>query len=152
MSSTVTNASEGARREPQGSASDEAEAADRRGARRVAVELFVRELDGERMFVHPALNLSASGIFLESHSYSLRSVLERRFVDLEFELPGDARAITVRGEVVGTRRLRGFSTGLAVAFVDLAPDLQDAIERFVCDRLADGEGEGPGDEAAPTTT
>ncbi len=123
---------------------------DRRGARRVAVELFVREHDGERMFVHPALNLSATGIFLESHSYSLRSALDRRYIDLEFDLPETEGQIVVRGEVVGTRRLRGFSTGLAVAFIDLSPEDQEAIDRFVNGRLAAGESEGPRDEAAPT--
>jgi hypothetical protein len=125
-------------------------AAERRGAQRVAVELFVRELDGERTFVHPALNLSASGIFLESHSYSRRSAIERQYLDLEFELPDPPLQVQVRGEVVATRRLAGFSTGLAVAFIDLSPEQHDAIAQFVAGRLAAGESEGPRDEAAPT--
>ncbi len=125
-------------------------ASDRRSAQRVEVEMFVRERDGDRMFVHPALNLSATGIFLESHSYSLRSALDRQYIELEFELPENEEAILVRGEVVGTRRLQGFSTGLAVAFIDLSPEHHEAIARYVQERLADGDSEGPRDEAAPT--
>ncbi|MCB9739096.1 MAG: PilZ domain-containing protein [Deltaproteobacteria bacterium] len=124
--------------------------ADRRSAQRVEVEMFVRERDGDRMFVHPALNLSATGIFLESHSYSLRSALDRQYIELEFELPDAEDAIAVRGEVVGTRRLQGFSTGLAIAFIDLSPEQHDKIARFVAERLEDGDSEGPRDEAAPT--
>ncbi len=123
---------------------------DRRSAQRVEVELFVREVDGDRMFVHPALNLSATGIFLESHSYSLRSALDRQYIELEFELPDAESSIAVRGEVVGTRRLRGFSTGLAIAFIDLSPEDQDHIDRYVADRLRAGGQEGPSEEAAPT--
>jgi hypothetical protein len=123
---------------------------DRRAAERVSVELFVRERDGDRMFVHPALSLSATGIFLESHSYSLRSSLERQYMDLEFELPDDNTAISVRCEVIGTRRLRGFSTGLAAAFIDLTPEQHEAIAAYVKGRLDAGESEGPRDEAAPT--
>ncbi len=123
---------------------------DRRGARRVEVELFVREVDGARMFLHPALNLSATGIFLESHSYSLRSALDRHYIELEFELPDTASSIVVRGEVVGTRRLRGFSTGLAIAFIDLSPEDQEHIDRYVAERLRAGGLEGPSEEAAPT--
>lgn len=123
---------------------------DRRSAQRVEVEMFVRERDGDRMFVHPALNLSATGIFLESHSYSLRSALDRHYIELEFELPDAEDPIAVRGEVVGTRRLQGFSTGLAIAFIDLSPEHHDKIARFVSERLEDGDSEGPRDEAAPT--
>lgn len=123
---------------------------DRRSAQRVEVEMFVRERDGDRMFVHPALNLSATGIFLESHSYSLRSALDRQYIDLEFELPDGEDPIAVRGEVVGTRRLQGFSTGLAIAFIDISPEHHDKIARFVAERLEDGDSEGPRDEAAPT--
>ena len=124
---------------------------DRRGAARVAVELFVRERDGERMFVHPALNLSATGIFLESHSYARRNSLDRQYMELEFELPDDGQAISVRCEVIGTRHMRGFSTGLAVAFIDLTEKQYGAIAAYVQNQLEAGESEGPRDEAAPTS-
>jgi c-di-GMP-binding flagellar brake protein YcgR len=123
---------------------------ERRGAERVAVDLFVQERDGDRLFVHPATNLSASGIFIESHSYSLRNALERQFIDLEFALPDSPRLISVRGEVVGARRVRGFSHGLAVRFLDLEEADQRRLAEFVSRRLAEGAGEGPVTEAAPT--
>ncbi len=125
-------------------------AIERRGARRVAVDLFVQERDGDRLFVHPATNLSASGIFIESHSYSLRNALDRRFIDLEFSLPGDKLPIVVRGEVLGARRTGGFSHGLAVRFLDLANDAENRLTTFVERKLAEGVGEGPTSEAAPT--
>lgn len=122
---------------------------ERRGAQRVAVDLFVQERDGDRLFVHPATNLSASGIFIESHSYSLRNALERRFIELEFALPGDTVPIVVRGEVLGARRTGGFSHGLAVKFLDLASDAERRLAAFVQRKLAEGVGEGPTSEAAP---
>jgi hypothetical protein len=122
---------------------------ERRGAQRVAVDLFVQERDGDRLFVHPASNLSASGIFIESHSYSLRNALDRKFIDLEFSLPEQDDRIAVRGEVIGARRVRGFSHGLAVRFLDLTDGDRQRLETFVAGRLAAGEAEGPASEAAP---
>lgn len=122
---------------------------ERRIARRVAVDLFVQERDGDRLFVHPATNLSESGIFIESHSYSLRNALERRFIELEFSLPESDRLIAVRGEVVGARRVRGFSHGLAVRFLDLGDSDRATVAAFVGRRLADGASMGPDNEAAP---
>lgn len=123
---------------------------DRRRSDRVVVEMFVRERDGERLYVHPATNLSACGIFLESHSYSQRNAIERKFMDLEFELPDSNETIAVRGEVIGSRRVRGYSHGLAIAFVDIDPTIRATLATFVTARLADGESEGPLSEAAPT--
>lgn len=123
---------------------------DRRGAHRVAVDLFVQERDGDRLFVHPATNLSATGIFIESHSYSLRNALERRYIDLEFSLPDDHAVIGVRGEVLGARRTRGFSHGLAVRFLNLPEGDRTRISAFISGKLAEGVGEGPSNEAAPT--
>ncbi len=124
---------------------------DRRSAQRVAVEMFVREHDGDRMWVHPATNLSASGLFIESHSYSQRSAIDREHMVLEFELPELEAPIQVRGEVVAMRRVNGYAHGLAVAFVDLSNAQHDAIAAFVAQRLEDGDDEGPTDEAAPTS-
>ena len=124
-------------------------AVERRHAQRVSVDLFVQERDGDRLFVHPATNLSAGGIFIESASYSLRSALDRRFVDLEFALPGGP-SVQARGEVVESRRLRGFAHGLAVRFLDLDPALSQAIAQWVDGQLQAGESEGPLHEAAPT--
>lgn len=123
---------------------------ERRGAQRVAVELFVEEHDGDRHFVHPASNLSATGIFIESHAYSLRNAVERRFIDLEFALPDCDRPIAVRGEVIGARPVRGFSHGLAVRFLDLNAEDAERLRAFVAQRLAAGASEGPLHEAAPT--
>lgn len=124
---------------------------ERRSAQRVSVEMFVREHDGERSWVHPATNLSASGLFIESHSYSHRSAIERQHMELEFELPELEAPITVRGEVVAMRRVNGYAHGLAVAFVDLPTAHHDAIASFVAQRLDDGDAVGPSDEAAPTS-
>ena len=123
---------------------------ERRQSRRVTVDLFVQESDGERVWLHPATNLSASGIFIESHSYSLRNAVERQFVDLQFQLPDAAPPIRARGQVLGARRVRGFSHGLAVRFLDLSARDRDRLAEFVARRLAAGDGEGPDSEAAPT--
>lgn len=122
---------------------------ERRLARRVTVDLFVQENDGERVWLHPATNLSASGIFIESHSYSLRNAVERKFIDLKFQLPDASPPIQTRGEVLGARRVRGFSHGLAVRFLDLSELDRDRLAEFVARRLAAGDGEGPENEAAP---
>lgn len=135
---------------PQVSVLQGAEApGERRGAHRVAVDLFVQERDGDRLFVHPATNLSASGIFIESHSYSLRNALERRFIDLEFGLPDEPVRIQVRGEVLGARRTGGFSHGLAIRFLDLGEVERRLVASFVDRKLAEGFDEGPATEAAP---
>ena len=123
---------------------------ERRRAARVAVEMFVRERDGERLFVHPATNLSACGIFLESHSYSQRNAVERKFMELEFELPETDETITVRGKVIGSRRVRGYSHGRAIAFVDIEAHIRETLAEFVETRLDEGDSEGPLSEAAPT--
>lgn len=130
---------------------------ERRQSRRVTVDLFVQENDGERVWLHPATNLSASGIFIESHSYSLRNAVERQFIDLQFQLPDStlqktdgAPPICTRGQVLGARRVRGFSHGLAVRFLDLNDRDRDRLAEFVARRLAAGDGEGPESEAAPT--
>lgn len=125
---------------------------ERRAADRVAVEFFVRERDGDRLFVHPALNLSATGIFLESHAYSLRNAMERRFIDLEFELPDSDEQLHARGEVIGVRRVSGQTHGLAVRFVDVDEAAAKRIEAFIEARLEAGDGEGPSAEAAPTSS
>ncbi len=123
---------------------------ERRNAHRAAVDLFVQERDGERLFVHPATNLSATGIFIESHSYSLRNALERKYIDLEFALPDEEALIAVRGEVIGARRTRGFAHGLAIRFLNLREGDRGRIDAFVVRKLAEGAGEGPASEAAPT--
>ncbi len=123
---------------------------ERRHSRRVTVDLFVQENDGERVWLHPATNLSASGIFIESHSYSQRSASERQFIELQFQLPDAAPPIRARGQVLGARRARGFAHGLAVRFLDLSPTDRDRLAEFVARRLAAGDGEGPDAEAAPT--
>ncbi len=141
-----------AQREPGNSQDSEGASmphGERRGHARVAVDLFVQERDGDRLFVHPATNLSASGIFSESHSYSLRNALDRHFIDLEFQLPAQDKPISVRGEVIGARRTRGFSHGLAVRFLDLSEGDRQALSAYVEHKLAEGAGEGPASEAAP---
>jgi hypothetical protein len=122
---------------------------DRRFARRVTVDLFVQERDGDRLFVHPASNLSETGIFIESYSYSLRNAIDRRFIELEFQLPDAQRPIAVRGEVLGARRVQGFSHGLAVRFLDLDETDRQQLSAFVARRIAEGADEGPAYEAAP---
>jgi hypothetical protein len=141
-----------AQREPGNSAGGDSSSqphGERRSHVRVAVDLFVQERDGDRLFVHPATNQSASGIFIESHSYSLRNALDRHFIDLEFQLPEQAEPINVRGEVIGARRTRGFSHGLAVRFLDLKDSDREALATYVAHKLAEGAGEGPASEAAP---
>ncbi len=139
---------------------ESAQSVERRGAQRVSVEFFVQERDGDRLFVHPATNLSATGIFIESASYSLRNSMERRFIDLEIDLAdvSDTQTsqekvagemIAVRGEVVGARRVRGFSHGLAVRFLNLTTADRDRVSAFVGRRLAEGAAEGSPHEAAP---
>lgn len=123
---------------------------ERRHSRRVTVDIFVQENDGQRVWMHPATNLSASGIFIESHSFSARGATERQFIDLQFQLPDASPPIRAKGQVLGSRRVRGFSHGLAVRFLDLSDDDRARLAEFVSRRLAAGDGEGPEDQAAPT--
>ncbi len=123
---------------------------ERRRSRRVMVDLFVQENDGTRIWQHPATNLSASGIFIESHSFSQRNSAEPRILELQFQLPDASPPIRTRGQVLGARRVRGFAHGLAVRFLDLNDTDRERLAQFVAKRLAAGDGEGTDDEAAPT--
>ena len=123
---------------------------ERRQSRRVMDDLIVQETDGDRVWLHPATNLSASGIFIESHSFTQRAGNDPRVLDLQFQLPDAPSPICARGQVLGSRRARGFSHGLAVRFLDLTEVDRKRLADFVARRLAAGDGEGPDSEAAPT--
>lgn len=123
---------------------------ERRTSRRVMVDLFVQENDGTRVWMHPATNLSASGIFIESHSFSLRNAQEQPVIDMQFQLPDDSPPIRTHGQVMGSRRVRGFARGLAVRFVDLSDIDRERLTAFIERRLAAGDDEGPENTAAPT--
>lgn len=135
---------------PSGEASPEP--SERRLNQRVSVDLFVQERDGDRFFVHPATNISEGGVFILSHSFSLRKTIERRHVDLEIELPSRAEPVKVRGTVVWSRRMRDFSHGLGVRFENLAPEDRTAIASYLEERAAEVDTSTATEDLAPLGT
>jgi hypothetical protein len=101
---------------------------DRRQSSRTPVDFFVEERRGERTVLHPAINLSTTGLYLlagDEHGAFDPS----RELELEFTLP--------TGHVIDTRARIAYlddrmgQLGLAVTFIDLADAHLAALSRFV---------------------
>ncbi len=101
---------------------------DRRQSSRTPVDFFVEERRGERTVLHPAINLSTTGLYLlagDEHGAFDPS----RELELEFTLP--------TGHVIDTRARIAYlddrmgQLGLAVSFIDLADAHLAALSRFV---------------------
>ena len=103
--------------------------AERRHHDRCAVDFFVAETSAERTFLHPAVNLSPTGVAVLV-SDDRRAIDATRTLALEFTLPTGvvvtttARVAWLRDD--GGRRSLGLTFG-----DDLADDARVAVERYV---------------------
>lgn len=101
---------------------------ERRRSSRCLVDFFVQETRGERTYLHPALDLSATGVYLAIGD-------ERRAFDgseplaLEFTLPTGVLVTTV-GRVAYVDERQG-QRGVGVTFTDIDALQRLAIARFV---------------------
>ena len=106
------------------------EAIERRKSLRRPVDIFVQEIVDGRALLHPAINLSADGIYILAQSG--RHIDAEAELDLEFTLPtGDA--VSARGRVIYVDD-RGGDLGLGIRFVTLGNDAKQLIYDFVTAR------------------
>ncbi len=101
---------------------------ERRSAARCPVDFFVQEVREDRAYLHPALNISADGVYMLV-SDDRRAIDPQQPMRLEFALPTGV-AIRATGRVALMNDYHG-QRGLAVVFTELEDDERDAIARFV---------------------
>ena len=97
---------------------------DRRKGKRVSVQLWVKERDPDGVYYNHATNLSSGGMYLERaipHPVGTE-------VELHFTLPDESEPIVARARIVNAAVE---SMGMGLAFVDLAPEVLERIEKFV---------------------
>jgi uncharacterized protein (TIGR02266 family) len=86
--------------------------ADRRQARRVPIELWIEEEEGDALYFQRAANLSAGGAyFVQTVPQPVGTV-----VRLKFTLPGEQSEIACTGEIVSAQ---ADDMGMGVKFLDL---------------------------------
>jgi len=101
---------------------------ERRRSDRHPIDFFVQEILGERTYLHPAINLSADGIYLLM-SDDRKAVDGDQAIQLEFTLP-TGQPIAAKG-VVAWVDDRGGQRGVGIQFTDLADDQRAALNKFV---------------------
>ena len=106
------------------------EARERRKSLRRSIDIFVQEIVDGRPLLHPAINLSADGIYILAQSG--RHIDAEAELDLEFTLPAGA-TISTRGRVVYVDD-RGGELGLGIRFVTLSGEAKQLIYDFVTAR------------------
>lgn len=103
------------------------EAADRRSQKRVPVEMWVEEQRGKDVYYQRSANLSAGGIYLDGTIPHARGTV----VQLRFTLPGEADAISIRGEIVGEPNEDRLGMHVKFLAEDLAGPLGDKLRNYV---------------------
>lgn len=99
--------------------------ADRRGAPRIPIEMWVEETTDSERYFRRAGNLSRGGLRLD-HTIPLPL---GTIVNLTFTLPGDAAPVTVSGEIVSTAGAETLRMG--VKFVNLSGEAQSQIDGYL---------------------
>lgn len=107
---------------------------EKRGVPRVPTDIFVQEVDGDRRFLHPALNISIDGI----SCYMDGSIHIDRTAQLEFTLPNSNKVISVRGRVAWVEEHSAVVYGVGFKFLDLDDEDQSIIKQYVDSLLASG--------------
>ncbi len=107
---------------------------EKRRTPRCAIDLFVQEVNGARTFLHPAIDLSADGIYILAQD-GRKAVDGDRAIRLEFALP-TGLSVQTEGRIVHVDD-RGGQLGLRIAFQDLPVAARDGIEAFVLETLGD---------------
>lgn len=100
---------------------------ERRGERRIPIEMWVEELLGEDRYFQRSANLSLGGIYLEGTIPHPRGTI----VNLKFTLPGDTDAIKVRGEIVGEPDEDRLGMNVKFLSLDETPGLTDRLKSFL---------------------
>jgi uncharacterized protein (TIGR02266 family) len=98
---------------------------ERRRDTRVAAAIAVEIRDGRGFSLHSTRDVSTGGLFFDRaipHAVGAT-------VELSFALPGDARTIRCRGEVVNVPDARSF--GMGIRFLDMGAQDKEALETFV---------------------
>ena len=101
---------------------------DRRKGARTPVDFFVQVREGERVALHPATDLSTTGLYLlwsDDHG----AFDPGRPLDLELTLPSGA-IVKARANIAYVDDRLG-QRGIGVEFADLSASDRVAIERFV---------------------
>lgn len=103
--------------------------AERRGEKRVPIEMWVEESRGRDVYFQRSGNISVGGIYLDGTIPHPRGTV----VQLKFTLPGETDPIQLRGEIVGEPG--GDRLGMHVKFLDLDTDaaLRERLHRYVKD-------------------
>jgi hypothetical protein len=97
---------------------------DRRRAKRLPLELWVEQEEGDALYFKRAANLSPGGVYFER---TLPEPVGTR-VRLRFTLPGDDGEISCDGEIVAAKP---GEMGASVRFVGLAADARKKIEALI---------------------
>ena len=106
---------------------------ERRRSHRCPIDIFVEEKVGERTFLHPAINLSADGIYILSQSG--RKIIDgTQVLAIAFTLPS-GHAISTSGRVVYVDD-RGGELGIGIRFTELSQTDQTAIDTFITQNAA----------------
>ncbi len=101
---------------------------ERRRSDRHPIDFFVQEILGDRTYLHPAINLSADGIYILVSD-------DRKAVDgdlpmtLEFTLP-NGQPIAVTGMVAWVDD-RGGQRGVGIQFTDLQAAQREVLDAYV---------------------
>jgi hypothetical protein len=102
---------------------------ERRRSRRIPVELWVKEENGDYYYFHQASDLSIGGLFLNNKIISRDST----HATFKFKLPNSADIITVKGEAVYdvVKNKLQKKTGTGIKFIDLKPEHKKVIEDYI---------------------
>lgn len=101
---------------------------ERRKGTRTPVDFFVQVQDGEHVALHPATDLSTTGVYLLA-SDDHGALDPSRPLELELTLPSGA-VVKTNGHIAYIDDRYG-QRGLGVEFSDLGAAEHEAIERFV---------------------
>ena len=105
------------------------EATERRKSLRKPVDIFVQEMVDGRPLLHPAINMSADGIYILAQPE--RHIDAEAELDLEFTLP-TGQTINARGRVIYVDD-RGGELGLGIRFVAIQGQGKEIVHSFVSD-------------------
>jgi uncharacterized protein (TIGR02266 family) len=102
---------------------------ERRNDARISLEMWVEETTQNERYFRRASNLSRGGLRLD---YTI-PLPKGTAVNLTFTLPGDARPVTVTGEIVSTGMQNELRMG--VKFINVQADYQTQLDAYL-DRVA----------------
>ena len=101
---------------------------ERRTSERCVIDFFVQEVLENRTYLHPATNLSTTGIYVMAND-DRKAIDGTHELNLEFTLP-TGQTVRTRGCVIHVDDHRG-QRGLGIEFVDLDEVSREIIKNFV---------------------